>query len=291
MDADVIVQGLTAASIYVLAGVGINVLYRPTNVFSFAQGDLMMLGAMLCAGMLFGGRMPWYAAAGATALIAGALGVLVNAVSVSPFLSRTSGVGWIISTLAVSLILEDLAGKAFGPDPRLVPPPPPLTTEAHQIGPFDISSYQAGLIGITVLIVIATEIVYRSRAGKAVLAIAEDREASLLRGINPRRLSHYSFFFAGLLAGVAGILAAPVLYASIALGPMLLLKGFETVAVGGIGSNRGAVVAGVIIGMVEAIGGALFSPAYQDATTLAVVLLILLLRPQGIATSRSIRAV
>ena len=95
----------------------------------------------------------------------------------------------------------------------------------------------------------------------------------------------------GAVAAVIGILAAPMLYASTALGPTLLIKGFEAVAVGGVGSIRGAMIAGCLLGVIEAIGGALLSPGYQNAVTFVVVLGILLLRPNGLVGSTSARAV
>ena len=112
-----------------------------------------------------------------------------------------------------------------------------------------------------------------------------------MRGIDPNRLAWLSFVVGGISAGVIGILAAPMLYASIGLGPLLLIKGFEAVAVGGVGSIRGALIAGCVLGVVEAISGALFTPGYQNAATFVVVLTILLLRPSGLIGTTTTRVV
>ena len=144
---------------------------------------------------------------------------------------------------------------------------------------------------VTIVLVLGVEAFYGTRAGKAVLAVAEDRDAALLRGINPNRLSSWSFFLGGGIAALTGVLAAPVLYASTGLGPSLLLKGFAAAAVGGIGNNRGALIAGYVIGLAEAIAATVLSPGYQLAATFAAMLVILLIRPHGLFGRPEARAV
>lgn len=291
MDASVVVQGFVAGCLYELAGISLNMLYRPTNTFNFAQGDLIMVGAMVCAALLSVAKLPWYLAALLAIALVAALSWVEYFVAIAPMVRRKHGVGWIISTLSVSLILQDLVGKLFGPDPMMVKPPPPITTDLHAVGPLEISGYQVMVVLFSAAMVAATSWFYTRRAGRAVNAIAEDREAALLRGIDPNRLAWMSFLVGGAVAAVIGILAAPMLYASTALGPTLLIKGFEAVAVGGVGSIRGAMMAGCLLGVIEAIGGALLSPGYQNAVTFVVVLGILLLRPNGLVGSTSARAV
>jgi branched-chain amino acid transport system permease protein len=282
---------LVAGCLYALAGISLNILYRPTNTFNFAQGDLIMIGAMVCAALLGVAKLPWYLSALLSIALVAALSLIEYFVAIAPMLRRKHGAGWIISTLSISLILQDLVGKLFGPDPRMVRPPPPVTTEFHQFGAIEISGYQVLVVVFTAAMVAATGYFYTRRTGRAVNAIAEDREAALLRGIDPNRLAWLSFVVGGVVAGMIGILAAPMLYASSGLGPLLLIKGFEAVAVGGVGSNRGAVIAGCLLGVVEAVGGALFTPGYQNAVTFVVVLMILLIRPSGLVGTSTARMV
>ena len=293
---DVLLNGITAGSVYALVAVSFNILYRPTNVFNFAQGDLVMLGAMLGATALGPYRMPWVVAAAATLVIVGLLGLLEERVAVAPILRRSgTGTAWIISTLAYSLIIANLVGHGWGPDPIKVKPPWPLSVEMIEFGGelagLRVSSYQIALIAGAILIVLAIERGYRTRAGKAIMAVAEDRDAALLRGIDPERLSRWSCFLGGMFAALTGLLAAPLLYASTGLGPLLLIKGFEGAAVGGIGDNRGALVAGYLLGITEAIGASLLSPAYQTASTFLLLLVILLIKPQGIFGQPEMRRV
>jgi branched-chain amino acid transport system permease protein len=291
MDLNVLLHGLVAGCLYALAGISLNVLYRPTNTFNFAQGDLIMVGAMVCAALIGVSKLPWYVAAALSLCLVAALGLGTYFIAIRPMVMRGHGVGWIISTLSVSLIIQDAIGKLFGPDPRMLPPPPPIRTESHAFGPLEISGYQVLVLVVTALVVIGTGRFYRSRTGRAVNAIAEDRDAALLRGIDPNRLAWLSFLVGGAGAAAIGILAAPMLYASTGLGPALLLKGFEAVAVGGVGSVRGALMAGCLLGVVEAVGGALFTPGYQNAVTFAVVLAILLVRPAGLVGRTNARMV
>ena len=133
----------------------------------------------------------------------------------------------------------------------------------------------------TAAMVAATGYFYTRRTGKAVNAVAEDREAALLRGIDPNRLSWLSFVVGGVVTGIIGILAAPMLYASVALSPLLVIKGFEAVAVGGVGSMRGAVLAGGLLGFVEAVRGARPPPAYRQPATFLVFRAFRLVNPAG----------
>jgi len=292
MDLDLLVGALTAGSLYALVAMGFNILYRPTNVFNFAQGDLVMLGAMFGATFITLLGLPWFVGAALAMLAVAALALIEEKIAVAPVLSRSAtGHGWVITTLAVSMIFANLVGLGWGPDPIAVPPPAPLSTETFELFGVNISSYQIAVMVITVVLVLGVEAFYGTRSGKAVLAVAEDRDAALLRGINPNRLSSWSFFLGGGVAALTGVLAAPVLYASTGLGPALLLKGFAAAAVGGIGNNRGALLAGYIIGIVEAVAAALLSPGYQLAATFAVMLAILLIRPHGLFGRAEARAV
>jgi branched-chain amino acid transport system permease protein len=283
MDADLVVSALTTGSLYALVAVSFNILYRPTNVFNFAQGDLVMLGAMFAASLVTAYGAPWIV--GATVAMA-AVAILASAeerIAVRPVIRQSPKAhGWVISTLSVSLIVANLVGHVWNTDPIMMRPPWPLSTDTFRFAGANLSSYQIALIAFTLVLVLAVERLYGTRSGKAIMAVAEDREAALLRGIDPDRLSWWSFALGGMVAGLTGVLAGPILYASTAMGTTLLLKGFAAAAVGGIGSNRGALIAGYLIGFTEAIASVALSPSYQVAAALIVMLAVLLVRPHGL---------
>lgn len=289
---DTIVTGLTAGSLYGLVAVGFNILYRPTKVFNFAQGDLVMLGSMGGALLLTQLQWSWWAALAATMLAIAAIALLEERIAVAPVLKRSShGTAWIITTLAVAMIIANIVGKVWGPDPIVVPAPAPLSTEMLPIDGVSVSSYQIALIVLTVLLVLAVERLYRSLWGKAAMAVAEDRDAALLRGIDPRSIARWSFALGGAFAALTGMLAAPILNASTLLGVMLLLKGFASAAIGGLGSNRGALLAGYLIGIAEAFSALWLSPGYHNGVILVLVLGVLLVRPGGLFSSLEARTV
>ncbi|CAN5416448.1 branched-chain amino acid ABC transporter permease [soil metagenome] len=292
MFADILITGLPAGCLYALVAASFNILYRPTNVFNFAQGDLVLLGAMFFVTLKTIGWMPWQLALLIGIVGVGLLAVVIERVAVAPLLRRsTHGHGWIITTLAVSMIAANVAGKVWGSDPVPVSAPFGLGTEPIDMGGLLIPSYQVALLVFTLVLIVGIEALYQTRMGRAVIGVAENRDTALLRGINPATLSVCSFFLGGALAGLTGYLAAPILFASTSLGAGLLLKGFAAAALGGLGSNRGALVAGVVIGLTESTSSSFLPAGYQNAVILAVVLTVLLARPQGIFGNVHARAV
>jgi branched-chain amino acid transport system permease protein len=216
-------------------------------------------------------------------ILVGLTALVEEVVAVSPIIKRSSsGIAWVITTLAVSLIITNLVGKYWGADPIFAAAPWPLSTDPVTIYGVQMSTYQIALVAVTAAIVFAVESLYRTRTGKAILAVAENRDASLLRGIDPTFLSRCSFAVGGALAAATGYLAAPLIPTSPALGVAFLVKGFAAAALGGLGNNKGALIAGIIIGVTEAVASEFFSAGYQQTTIFIVLLAILLIRPQGL---------
>jgi branched-chain amino acid transport system permease protein len=292
MIIDILISGIPLGCLYSLIAVGYNVAYRPTNVFNFAQGDLVMLGAMLSAAFMGAAALPWPIALALAVIVVAMLGAVIERVAVWPVLrGNANSHAWVITTLAVSLIITNVVGKIWGMDPVLVAAPWPLSTDPIQIGSVRFSTYQIALVIISFAVVAIVELSYRTMGGLAMLAVAENRDAALLRGINPSQLSFWSFVASGGLAALAGYLASPLVAASTSLGAMLLVRGFAAAALGGLGNNKGALVAGLIIGVAEAAGAELVSAGYQQGIILAVLLVILLVKPQGLFGSSRQRTV
>lgn len=288
---DLVIPGLTFGSLYALVAVGINLLYRPTNVLNFAQGDLVMIGAMLMAASAIG-RLPWLLAAACVALIVGVLALIEERIAVAPVLRRSTHTPiWVITTLAFSIILSEIAGKVWTDQPRTVAPPAPLSMKTLHVGGLEFSTYQIAVVVFTIAVISALELFGRTRVGCAVRAVAADRDAARLRGINPEQLGRWSFLAGGALAGLTGVLAAPLLLASVTMGFGLLIKGFFVTVVGGVGDFRGALVAGWMLGIVEAAGANYVSPGFQVAILFAAVLVVLMIRPAGLRRTGALRHV
>ncbi|GAA4532319.1 MULTISPECIES: branched-chain amino acid ABC transporter permease [Nonomuraea] len=282
MIADILVAGLVFGSLYGLVAVGFNVLHRPTNVVNFAQGELIMIGAMLMAATPIGG-LPWGVAAACVMVIVAVVALAEERVAVTPVLRRSShAVGWVITTLAFSLLLAEAAGRLWTDQPSAVAPPWPLSMRVQEVLGVRFSSYQVAVVVVAVAVVALLGVLDRSRLGTALRAVAADRDGARLRGIDPTALTRRSFLLGGALAGLTGVLAAPLLLASVTMGLGLLIKGFAALAVGGIGDNRGVLVAGWMLGVIEATGAVFASPGSQSVVLFAAMLLILLIRPNGL---------
>ncbi|XRQ09119.1 branched-chain amino acid ABC transporter permease [Actinomadura welshii] len=282
MIADILVAGLVFGSLYGLVAMGFNVLHRPTNVVNFAQGELIMIGAMLMAATPIGG-LPWGIAAVCAMAVVAVVALAEERVAVTPVLRRSShAAGWVITTLAFSLLIAEAAGRLWTDQPSTVAPPWPLSLDVNHVAGVRFSSYQVAVVAVAVAAVLLLGLLDRSRLGTALRAVAADRDGARLRGIDPRALTRRSFLLGGALAGLTGVLAAPLLLASVTMGLGLLIKGFAALAVGGIGDNRGVLVAGWVLGTVEAAGAAYASPGSQSVVLFAAMLLILLVRPNGL---------
>ena len=280
-----ILSGFASGGIYALLAIAFSIIYMTTRVINFAQGDIMMVGAyayFLGVSKSYLG-LPWPAAL-LIALIAGAIvALLVYAVALAPLgkFDPNTNIGWILTTLAVSLILVETARLVFGEQQRTVAP------VLKQIGSkktlFQLTPQQYLVIVIGVALAIVLEILHsKTQLGRALRATAHDKATASLMGIDTTFMVRYSFLVAGVLAGVAGWLLAPIIFVSSNMGTLVGLKAFIAAVVGGIGSTRAALVGGMTIGMVEQLsvyGGA---GEWTNAIVFMTLIVILLVRPTGL---------
>jgi branched-chain amino acid transport system permease protein len=223
----------------------------------------------------------------------GLIGLFEERVAVATLIKRPSHHhGWIISTLAFSIIILNVGDHIWGTDAQVVPPVPGATLDTVQLGSLTFSTQQLAVLLIAAASIFVVEWVYRhTLPGKAVLAVAEDRDAARLNGISPSRLTMTSFALAAAYAALTGAIAAPLLLASTGIGLALLVKGFMALAIGGVGSNWGALAAGLLIGCVESISSVSLTPGYRQLLLLGVVLVVLLARPFGLFGRGAVREV
>ncbi|HSV80838.1 MAG TPA: branched-chain amino acid ABC transporter permease [Ramlibacter sp.] len=285
--------GLTMGAIYAMVAVSFNIAYKPTNVFNMAQGELVMLGAMFAAALMTNKGLAWIVALVIVLLVVAAIALFEERVAVATLIRRPSQHhGWIISTLAFSMVIINVSDQVWGTDARPVPAVPGTSLDTVQLGVLSFSTQQIALFLIAVVSIAAVEWVYRNTLpGKAVLAVAEDREAARLNGISPSRLTMTSFAIAGAYAALTGVVAAPLLLASTTIGLGMLVKGFMALAIGGVGSNWGALAAGILIACVESLSSIYLSPGYRQVLLLVVMLAILLVRPYGFFGRGAVREV
>jgi branched-chain amino acid transport system permease protein len=173
----------------------------------------------------------------------------------------------------------------------VVRPIPLFSTVPVHVGPVLIESYQVAVWVFVWVVAGGLGLLSRTKQGRAVLALAEDRDAAVLRGIPAAWLIFFSWMLGGALAMMAGMVAAPITFASVSLGSTLLIKGFEAAAIGGLGDNRGAIIGGLFVGVAETIAAIVISPQWRDVATFAALLIVLAIRPAGVFGRVTIREV
>jgi branched-chain amino acid transport system permease protein len=278
-----IVTGLATGSLYGLVAIGYTVVYNATRVFNLAQGQLVMVAIMLSYFVLSVERWPYLAALAVCVVASGLLGVVEERVVVRPLLRLGHGrIGWLIATLAFSIIVETVATNLYGDNPpRAIPSP--LISHSLRWGPITLSTQYLLVFGALAMVVVAVELFYgRTWTGQAMRATAEDREAASLFGIEPARLGMTAFAIGGVVAGVAGFVIAPIVFASVGVGLTYSLEGFLAMAIGGFGSVRGAIVGALLLGVVTELWDVYLGSQLDLAAGLCLLVLVLALRPVGI---------
>lgn len=277
-----LISALALGSIYALVALGYNVIYLTTKVFNFAQGAIVAV----CALVGYSAIVLWGVPVAVAILICGATGVILASVEqilvVRPILSRRGDSHmWLVSTLGASVVLEAGALLIWGPDPQRVTIG--VLEKFVWVGDANVTVAAPFAIFCAVLGTFALDAWYdRTRTGKVMRAAAEDAEAAELRGIDTKRLALASFALAGMISGVVALILVPITYAQPLLGSAFAIKAFVAMAIGGFGSNRGALIGGLVVGLVETYGGHWLGLQYGDPLVFVVLLGLLLFHPRGL---------
>lgn len=273
-----IITGLTNGSIYAIIALGFTVIYNATGIINFAQGEFVMLGAMFAYTLQKAG-LPLIPAIVLSVLIVTLVGCLLERLAIRPA-RGASILTLIIITIGASILIKGVAMLQWGKDAV------PLRAFSGE-RPFIIMDavvlpQSLWVIGVTVLIVLGLSLFFeRTILGKAMRACAIDRSAAALVGISAETMSLYSFGLSALLGAVAGVVVSPMTMAKYDMGTMMGLKGFCAAILGGLGSGGGAVISGLVLGLLEALSAGLLpgrSSRYKDAVAFLVLLIALFVR-------------
>ena len=277
--------GLVTASVLALAGVGLSLQFGVTNFVNFAFGDYATLGAYLAL-LLNAHGMNVY-----LAMVFGALGVAVfavitNRVLFRPFLNRrVTLLTMLIVTLGLSLIIENGIQSLWGPNFQNF-------TIVNQnnvtIGPFLFTGQQLIIMGVAAVCLVGVYFMLQhTRMGKAMRAMSDNRELAEVSGIDTDRVTDVTWLVSGFLAGISGVvLALNVSSFTPLVGSLFLFLVFAVVIMGGIGKPYGAMLGALVIGLVTEIAGGFIDSAYAQAIAFVVMIVLILVRPQGLFTSR-----
>ncbi len=284
-----IITGLGLGAMYGLLALGFHITYVVSNTVNFSQGSSMMLGAVL--GYTFAVTLGWpmpLAVLGAL-MICALFGLVVERFLVRPFADRGSN-AWLMATVAGGIVLDNVVMFTFGKEPRNFPSP--LANEAISV--FGVGAYPLQLVIPIVGIVAATIfslVLTKTKYGKAMAAVVQRPEAAQLMGINTRFVIAAAFAISTVLAGIAGLLIAPLFNVASGMGLVFGIKAFATAILGGITSAWGVVLAGMLYGLVEALTTAYLGSSYTQIISFSMIILVLFAMPNGLLGRAALKKV
>lgn len=282
------VSGLTVGAVYALVALGFTIIYNASDVVNFAQGEFVMIGGMTTVFATAAGVPLPLAALGAV-LVAMVVGLLLHRLAIEPA-RGASPVTLIIITIGASIFLRGLAQVVFDKQFHSLPAfsgNTPIRFGGAAILP---QSFWV-LGGAAVIVAVLWAFFNRTLIGKAVLATAANRLAARLVGINTSFVMGLSFVMSAAIGAIAGILVTPITLTSYDVGMLLALKGFAAAMLGGMGNPLGAVVGGLAVGLLEALGAGYISSTYKDAIAFIVILIVLFALPGGLFGKASVERV
>ena len=278
-----LVNGVSLGSIYAMIALGYTMVYGIAKMLNFAHGDVIMVGAYLafCAAQYWG--MPPLVALLIAIVACTVLGMTIEKLAYAPLRQATS-LAVLITAIGMSYLLQNLALLIWGANPKVFPDL--IGLESIQLFGGELVIKGATLVTIAaniVIMVVLTLFISRTRMGKAMRCVSEDRGAAELMGINVNRTISATFAIGSCLAAVAGFLLCssyPMLQPT--TGSMPGIKAFTAAVFGGIGSIPGAMIGGILLGVIEILGKAYISTELGDAIVFAVLIIVLLVRPTGL---------
>jgi branched-chain amino acid transport system permease protein len=268
---------MSVASVTILIGIGITLIFGLAGVVNFAHGEFLMVGGMV-TWLLVTAGVNFFVAVLAAMAVVGALGFIAERGLFRFTLERPMN-GFIMS-IGLSVILQNVVIRVFNEVQKTIPDPVP---GVWALGGVDIIAMRAIVVAITAVVVAITYFgISRSRYGVALRASVADRDSAALMGIPVRRYVTGVFIYGSVLAGLGGALMIALFPITPFTGSAVIIGGFAVSLIGGLGNVGGAVVGGLILGFVNALSAQYGSPAWNDAYALIVMVIVLIVRPQGL---------
>lgn len=275
-----LIQGLAIGSVYGLIAIGYVLIWNARGVLNLAQGDIAMVGAFMILIFRQWLGLPYYLAFPAAIIASMAIGYIIDMTAFRP-LSGAKDTSKLIATIGISIFLRNLFRYIFGSDPYLFPSifgENPVYFGDLIIIPQNVWTT---IIGFA-LVVLLSLFLNKTSVGKSMRATAQDKEAAALMGINVNNTLTLTFILAAALGAIAGMLLAPMYFVKSELGATYGTKGYAAAVLGGLTSMPGAMIGGIILGVLECLAGAYIDSAWQSAIAFLVLFLTLIIRPSGL---------
>ncbi len=275
-----LLAGITVGSIYAITAIGYNIIYNATGVINFAQGEFLMVGAM--SAIAFYRFLPLPAALILGIIVTALVSLVVDLLFIRNVKNPTV-LKITIITIAISILLREAALHVWDEKVRSLPYFSGTSISTIDLLGAKISPQTLWVLGGSALMMVVLSLFFKyTMTGKAMRACSANRRAALLCGIPVGRLTTLAFVLAAITAALAGCLISPITSTQYDCGTPLAIKGFATAVFGGLGNSGAAVAAGLIIGLLETFSVMLLPAAFKDVVSIAILLLILFLRPSGL---------
>ena len=272
--------GITYGIIYAIVAIGFNIIYNTTGIINFAQGEFLMLGGMISISLLH--FMPMPLAIAAAVVITMLVGALIEIIFIR-WIENPSVLRMIIITIGISILVREAALHVWGESVRALPYFVGSAVTSVSILGTKISPQVLIVIGVCSVVVVFLSLFFKfTSIGREMRACAANRKAATLCGINVKNMVTFSFMLSAGIGALAGAVMSPITYSQYDNGTGLAIKGFTVAIMGGLGNSMGAVAAGLMLGIIEAFSISILPLAFQDAVAIAILLLILFIRPHGL---------
>ena len=280
------INGVVFGSLYVLVALGLTLIYGVLVQINFAHADVVTIGAFAAYFFTFAFGGNYLISIGVALLVGAALGWLVNAAIFAPLRERGSELLPLIATIGVSILLQNAMLLWFGPIPYAFDSP--YSNEVIRLWGGTFITWQNVIIVVVsaLTIVLLYGFMRFTITGKALRAVAQDRETAGLMGINPDHLIMLTFVLASALAGMSGAMLGPILVLTPFAGTTVIVKAFAIVIIGGFGNVEGTIIAGLAVGLIESYTTQLINPGLTDIVVFTLLLLMLALRPTGLIAEK-----
>lgn len=276
-----VISGTAIGAIYALCALGFTLLWQASGTINFAQGEFVMLPAFMMLFFINTANLPLWLAFLLTCIVAMlVLGYAFKRAIVDPLI-RHGVIPLVIATLGLSIGVKQLV-KA-GVTAQALPFSSPFPDGLVALGDLKVSYADVGTLLVAGLIVIGLQLfLNRTLTGRAMQAVAQNTDAARVLGINVQRMVLYTFLINAVLAVVAALLVTPIYLAKFDMGESIGLKAFYAAIIGGFNQTRGALLGGVLVGVLENLTGAYISPSYKEGVALLLFLVVIIFRPEGL---------
>jgi len=290
-----LINGLVLGSIYTAIALGLTMIYGILGIINWAHGELYMLGAFATLYLVnilgdgSGAAGSYFLALLLGVIVMAILGVLIDKLVFSPLRGKSDNT-IILGTLGISFFLQNLAIILFSPNPQGVPCV--LNSMTVQLGNVSVTTTRLLTVVITVILILVLNwFISKTKTGKAMRATSQDMTAARLMGIDIKFISIVTSIIGAALAGIAGGLAGPIFLVQPTMGIMMVTKAFAVVILGGLGNIGGAIFGGFILGIAEALTAGYISSALKDIVAFVIMILVLIVKPEGVFSKYSVEKV